>query len=324
MSQDSTRKNPEEIELGEVLHKIKSLFKSILIEIIKAFRFLYKHKFILVALFIIGYVGGYFLNSIKEKKYVNEVLVKPNYKSTEYLYSKVDAVDNKLSSNDSIYLKNIFGDNFNLVSSIEVEPVLDIYDLVSQSEDHKQTFQMLFKEEGNLEFLEKPVNIRNYPVHKIKVIVKGKENHQQLTNKFLAFVSQNEYYENLKELLFADLQKQLKENAQMRQQIDSIVENSQSENSPKITTSEISFNGAQSLHELLIHKKRLLADDVKVLKSIATEDEVLKIIDASYQISDKEYNRSYKLLSVVLVLLYCLIFFFRYLSRKALKFTRNN
>lgn len=324
MSENSVRKNSDEIELGEVLGKIRSLFKSVLIEIIKVFKFLYKHKFILIGLFIIGYVGGHFLNASKEKKYVNEVLVKPNYKSAEYLYSKVDAVDDKLSSEDSIYLKSIFGDNYKLVSSLEVEPVLDIYDLVSQSEEHKQTFQMLFKEEGNLEFLEKPANVRNYPIHKVKVIVKGKENHQQLTNKFLAFVSQNEYYENLKELLFTDLQKQLKENEQMRQQIDSIVENSQSENLPKITTSEISFNGAQSLHELLIHKKRLLADDVKVLKSIATEDEVLKIIDASYQISDKEYNRSYKLLAVVLVLLYCLIFFFRYLSRKALEFTQNN
>lgn len=324
MSENSVRKNSDEIELGEVLGKIKSLFKSVLIEIIKVFKFLYKHKFILIGLFIIGYVGGHFLNAIKEKKYVNEVLVKPNYKSTEYLYSKVDAVDDKLSSEDSIYLKSIFGDNYKQVSSLEVEPVLDIYDLVSQSEEHKETFQMLFKEQGDLEFLENPINIRNYPVHKIKVIVKGKENHQQLTDNFLKFVSQNSYYDGQRQLTIDNFYKQLEENELMRQQIDSIVKKSQSMNSPKITTSEISFTSAQNLQELLNFKKRLLDYDNNIMHRMSTDDEVLKVIDASYQISDKEYNRSYKLLAVVLVLLYCLIFFFRYLSRKALKFTQNN
>ncbi|MFN2260575.1 MAG: hypothetical protein ABR595_00725 [Psychroflexus sp.] len=324
MSQDSANKNSDEIELGEVLRKIKSLVKSVLIEIIKIFRFLYKHKFILVALFIIGYVGGYFLNESKEKKYVNEVLVKPNYKSAEYLYSKVEAIDNKLSSNDSIYLKSIFGDNYKQVSSIEVEPVLDIYDLVSQSDEHKETFQMLFKEQGNIEFLEEPVNVRNYPVHKLRVIVKGKENHQVLTEQFLKFVSQNPFYERQKEFIITDLQNQLKENAFMRQQVDSIVAKSQSENSPNITTSEISFSGSQSLHELLVQKKRLLINDAEIKETLTTEDEVINIIDASFKISDKEYNRSYKLLAVVLVLLYCLIFFFRYLSKQALRFTKSN
>ncbi len=49
---------------------------------------------------------------MKLRAYNNEVIVIPNFESVDYLYDKVEDSIQKIASNDTIYLKKIFGDQF--------------------------------------------------------------------------------------------------------------------------------------------------------------------------------------------------------------------
>jgi len=108
MSEQTSQNASDEIDLGVVFEKIKSFFKSILIGIIQIFQFFWKHKFVLAGLLVIGVGIQYYLKSTSESTFLNQFLVRTNYGSTEYVYSKVNSINSKLETGDSLYNKDIF------------------------------------------------------------------------------------------------------------------------------------------------------------------------------------------------------------------------
>ena len=122
----------EEVDLSVVLKGIRNFLKQILLSIFSVFHFFNKHKFVLIGLIVLGGILGYFYEKNTPKTYTNDMLVSPNFGSSDYLYSKIEALNKKVSIGDSLFLKEVFGDHQNKVKSIEIKPVIDIYNFVSQ------------------------------------------------------------------------------------------------------------------------------------------------------------------------------------------------
>jgi hypothetical protein len=152
MSEQTSQNASDEIDLGVVFEKIKSFFKSILIGIIQIFQFFWKHKVRLIILLIISISLQYVLYTQSEKVYTNEYLLRTNFDSTEYLYNKVNSLNTKLESEDTVFLKQVFGIHYNKVNELEVVPVIDVYNLVDKSENNKEIFELLLDEYGDISF----------------------------------------------------------------------------------------------------------------------------------------------------------------------------
>jgi hypothetical protein len=320
MSEQTSQNASDEIDLGVVFEKIKSFFKSILIGIIQIFQFFWKHKLRLIILLAIGLgLQFLFLNQI-EKIYSNEYLVRTNYGSTEYLYSKVNSINSKLETGDSLYNKDIFGEHYDRVKEVVVVPIIDVYGLVNKSEQNKEAFELLLDEFGDISFLSDGININEYTTHKIKIYIEGQAYNEKISNRLYDHLASNSYYNELKLSTLESYKDQLEQNKTIRIQIDSIVKNQKGNTLPKLDNNAINFSGSQDLNELLNQKQELLVKDLTLRNRLSSDNQVLKIIDSSFGVFSQERNQSYFIIPSIFLGIYFLFFFFRYLSRRILSF----
>ena len=316
MSEQTSQNTSDEIDLGVVFEKIKSFFKSILIGIIQIFQFFWNHKIRLIILLVIGLGLQYFSSTQIDKLYVNEYLVKTNYNSTEYLYSKVKSINAKLKSDDSLYLKKVFGSEYERVDELEAEPVVDVYTLVNRSEENREIFELLLDEYGDMSFLKEEININEYPTHKIKIYIKGLEDNESISTQAFNFLSNNSYFNELKETALKSYKVRLAENKVIRAQIDSIIREQKDNAVPKLDNNAISFTGSQDLQELLSQKKDLLDDDLTLRNQLSTNSEILKTIDSTFGVLSKDRNLSPITIPLSIVGIYILFFFFKYSKKR--------
>ena len=97
----------EEVDLGYLFKSIGGFFKKILRTLFLILDFFKKYFIIIIILLIIGFAYGYYKDYNAIKTYDNEVIVIPNFESVDYLYDKVEAINKKIASGDTIYLQNV-------------------------------------------------------------------------------------------------------------------------------------------------------------------------------------------------------------------------
>jgi hypothetical protein len=148
------------------------------------------------------------------------------------------------------------------------------------------------------------------------LIIEGKEDNEKITSQFFEFLSVNPFYENQKNLVIQQVKKELEENKFILKQIDTVITSVQSNPTPSVSSQGISFTGSQEVFELLNRKQIIFNNNILLLEKIALEDEVIKLIDYNTAMLDRSYNFSYRIVPVLFVLGYCLIFFLLYLRRK--------
>jgi hypothetical protein len=319
MSEHTTKPSSvdDDIDLNEVIKAIGDFFKKIVLGILSIFKFYYKHKFILLGLIVFGAILGYFYEQNAEKTYTNDLLVTPNFESSDYLYTKIEVLENKLFQDDTIFLKDIFGKDYEDVSSIEIKPVIDIYNFVSRKDTYQDLFQLLFEEEGNIEFIEDPINSRNFKFHHIYFEVQGEDSHEILTDSLQKYLNDNVYFKQLSLLNIENLNTQLKENRSMIKQIDSLVSYAKKDKFLEIGTTGLNFSDNAGLNNLLSTKKELVKQEKDIQANLVNQETTIKVVDINYKFLNSEdfFNKNkVKLFPLLLLIVYSFIFLIRYIS----------
>ncbi len=313
----------DEIDLSVVFGEIKRLFISFLKAFLSIFFFLYKHKFVLLILLVVGIVAGYFWDKNTDGNYKTDLTLVTYYDSTDYLYNKIDALEKKIKQEDSVYLKKVFGANYVLVKEVKIKPILDIYKFISQSKIDKEIFELLIDDQDAEDFIENPINSMNYPFHRVKLIIKGENHHESITSQFLSFLNANDYYNTTKEIFLENNKDQLKQNRDVMNQIDKIIESVVKEQNSSKENLKVSINENQVIDNLLAKKKGLLINDGLLKTQIEKQQEIISIVDSNYTIDYKEKvtekDKKY-LLPIFLISLYLLTFLFKYIISKSKKF----
>lgn len=309
----------EEVDLSVVLKGIRNFLKQILLSIFSVFHFFNKHKFVLIGLIVLGGILGYFYEKNTPKTYTNDMLVSPNFGSSDYLYSKIEALNKKVSIGDSLFLKEVFGDHQNKVKSIEIKPVIDIYNFVSRNETNQSLFELLFEEEESIDFIENPINSKNFKFHRIYIEVKGEKFHEDLSNALIDYINNNDYFNNLKSLSLESFDHQLDQNQIMIKQIDSILLNAQVSKSLALDSQAMLFSDNSGLNNLISQKQNLISKQQYLKQNMLTQTNVIKLVDINYKILDTEdflKKDKMKLFPLIFVVLYSLIFLMRYFFKK--------
>ncbi|TKS57071.1 hypothetical protein [Mesohalobacter halotolerans] len=313
--------NENEVDLGLVFGEIKRLLFYFLKTILSVFIFIYKHKFILLFLLLAGVISGYFWDKSSKGNYETDLTLDTYYNSTDYLYNKIQAIETKIKQEDSLYLQQVFGNQYDLVKNVKIEPILDIYSFIAQSESNKEIFELLLDEQDDVDkFLEKPLNSYNYPLHRVKLIIKGNNHHKLISDKFISYINDNKYFNSIKEILLENYEQQLVQNNQILNQIDRIIDSVGKGKNSSIQKLMVSINENQILDDLLQRKKNLLTNDATLKTQIENQQEIIKIADANYTLekNDKITDKDKKfLLPLFLIGFYMLIYFLKHLISKA-------
>ena len=266
MSQNTNNSDNQEIDLSLVLNKIGGFFDGISFSIFKHILFLKRNLIILVVLVVTGSGIGFYLDTTI-KSYDSEIIVRPNFGSTDYLYSKIDLLESKIKEKDTLFLKSIGIDKPKSLILIEIEPVVDIYTFVNNGYDksiaqNSPNFELvkLLAEDGDIKkIINDKVTSKNYSSHKILIRTKGFVLDSRVIVPILNYLNQNEYFETLRKTQIQNITIKMIKNEEIINQINGLLnEFSTATKSNQKSDKLVYYNENTQLNEIIKTKDNLL------------------------------------------------------------------
>jgi hypothetical protein len=255
----------QEIDLSVVSRGIEKFFQNLNTVIFRAIQFVVKQIVILGILFIIGICLGLYLD-IQNKVYSNQIIVQPNFESTDYLYAKIDLIQFKIKERDSVFLKSIGIENPKMISNIEIKPIVDIYKFVNDNngniQERKFDLLKLMAEDGDInKIVEDKITSKNYRFHTIVFETKGKTNAQKTVIPLLNYLNQNQFFLESQKIYINNVKLKMQANDVIISQIDVIL-NSFANNLNQASKNDklVYYNENTQLNDLINTKENLIRE----------------------------------------------------------------
>lgn len=280
MSTTSQNKfDDQEIDLSAVLQKKIKSIAIILFDIILFFK---KYFIVIIGLIIIGVSISYFLDKYSKQIYKNEVIVIPNYDSSDYLYNTIQNINSKINLVDSQFFNTIGLTEYNRLKKIKIEPITDIYNFLSDKKKY-DIFKILTEGKDVNKVIRDSITSKKNKYYKINIYLSDKDDKGVVIDKILKYLNKNEYYNDYKTINIAYIKNKIEKNNQMIAQIDAILNMYSNSTKNEISNNNqfILLNKESSLDKLFESKEKLI-EDIKILE--------LDLIDGKKLINDISIN----------------------------------
>lgn len=261
-------KNPKnaEIDLLTIFGRIGDFFEWINTLLFRMIHFFVKNAIIVIVLLVLGAGIGLFLEKVSSR-FEQKIIVAPNFKSTDYLYSKIDFLASKIALKDTLFLKSIGIQKPSGMVSITVEPVIDVYNLMNSDGKNMELLQLM-AQNGDLKSIVKETTTnKNYALHTIILNTVGVVSAQNTVEPLLKYLNTSPYYDVYNRINSKNIQNSIKSKEATILQIDGILNQ---------------FSAAYGKHpnneKLVYYNENLNLDGViKTKDSISAEIGTLKI-----------------------------------------------
>lgn len=320
MTDQNKKSVNEEIELSVFFQGFRNFCVNILKLLFQALSFYKKYAIVVLILLIGGGVGGYFMNQSFQKNYKNEIIVIPNYGSTEYLYGTIEMLNSKIKNRDVAFFEKIKLVGYDQLKEISIEPVKDVYALVKQEKNNIDVFKLL-AEKGDLAKITSDLNTsQHFKFHKISLYRKGSSIGDNGISVLLDYLNQNTYYDEYGKVVVENIKKKLVKNNEMIAQIDSLLNTFGNKASSK--EQGININQNSQLNDLVLTKEGLFADNKKLELDLIDSGKTIKDVSIINDIIEDRFIAS-KIVSLPLLLLalfsgfFLLKYIYNYLKRTA-------
>lgn len=312
---DQTKKNAtDEIELSVFFQGIKLFFINCLKLVFQALSFFKKYIIIVLILLIGGVIGGYFMDSAFIKNYKNEIIVIPNFESTEYLYDEIEMLNSKIKNKDAAFFEQIKFPEYQTIREIKVEPITDVYNLVKREKTNLDVFKLL-AEKGDLpKVLADPTSSRYFKFHKISIYEKGSSSGNMGINFLLDYLNKNSFYAAYGKVSVENTKKKLIRNNEIIHQIDTLVGAFSRTGATPNREQLININQNSQLNDLIITKEALISDNKKLELDLVENGKTIQEISIINDIiEDKIFTSKMVSLPLLLLALFSAVFFLRYI-----------
>jgi len=308
----------EEIDLGYLIKQTGVILKKIVKYFFVIIYFFLKFKFALLGIIIAGILYGYYKDENSLKTYESQILVIPNFESVDYMYDKAEALNIKVKLKDTVFLKELFGTKSIYFRSLEIEPIVDIYNFVSKSRENIDVFRILSHNQDMKDYVEDMSNSKYYKYHRMKFTIVGKDNSEYIVDKVLDYLNDNSHFDEYREVSVENTKMLLDENIKMITQVDSIISASTAFAANNKSSQSVFINNNSQLNSLLTTKQELLDNRLKILFKSKDETAIVKIVSASYNlVGEKRFIISNKIkYPVLFVFAFSMVFFVRFLFKK--------
>lgn len=271
--------NNQEIDIMLFFNKVIRLIAITLFNILS---FLKKYYLVIIILLVIGYTASYFLKKNITHIYRNEVIVIPNFDSSDYLYSMIENINSKIKVRDSTYFNNMRITNYNKLKRLEIQPIIDIYSFLSKQKENYDIFKIL-ADNKNINNLVKDYTInKKYKYYKINIYLYGKEESAAIIQKILAYINENVYYNNYKVVNIAFTENKIEQNNQMITQIDNLLK-AQS-NLEKNNSQLFVLENHTNLNNLFETKEKLIKDINTLKLNLIAQQKIINDIVINHDI----------------------------------------
>ena len=305
----------QEIDIFDLSKTIGNFFNRINALIFRSIQFFIRNWIIILVLIVLGFGLGWFLDSNK-KTFQNEVIVTPNFGSVDYLYSKIDLIESKIVSGDTVFLKKVVGiSNPKAIKKIEIKPIADVYKFI---EDKEQNFELikLMAEVGEVKkVLEDNITSKNYTFHTISFVSNKEVNDKEIVAPLMQYLNSSQYFSALQKIGYKNLEQQIVKNDTIIAQIDDVLNGfSNTVKNGSKNDKLVYYNENTQLNDLIKTKQTLIVDQGRNRLKLVNYDKAIKEINTTLDINIvKLTNGNFKIL---LPLIFIFLFVFMYLFKK--------
>lgn len=325
MSTNTQNNNNQEIDLSQVSKKIGDFFEGIASKIFRIILFFKRNIVWVGILFVLGVVLGFYLDKTT-KVYKNQMIVQPNFGSTDYMYSKIELLNSKIEDNDTIFLKNVLGvkDTKKLLK-IEVEPITDVYKFI---DDNDKNFELikLMAEDGEIKkILSDNLTSKNYPYHLISFSTLNETNYEKTINPILEFLNKSDYFSSVQKEYVNNVKVKIIENDSIISQINGFLDAfKKTVNGSQKSNNLVYYNENSQLNDVIKTKEALIGEQGTLRLQLLSLDKIVKSNSEVLNIKNTEsINGKMKLvLPILFIFIFVLVGYFKSFYKKQM--TKHN
>lgn len=294
----SENQKNEEIDLGQVLSKIGDKFNRLQGRLYDLILLVFKFKFLVLSLLVVGFVVGYILDGKSVDLKRTEVVVIPNYDSSDFLYRNIENISSLLSKKREEELLQIFGTQHTLIKGIEINPIYDLRLLIRSTE-----LMDILKEsvkDNRLGWIQEEFEkgrIQKY--HSIEIITDEEADAVEIANNLVSFLNSNEFYKQIRLISLENVNFQLEEFDRTLVQIDSVISATTSKKISSIPSSQGFFlNDNSHISSLIEYKSVILEEKFEKLRRYEQKDDVIHLVsvDTNTELKVRRLTSNLKLI----------------------------
>lgn len=311
----------QEIDLLQISKKIGGFFESLKTSIFNGIQFFVRNWIMVLVLVVTGFSIGWYLDFSK-KIYDNRIIVTPNFGSVDYLYSKIDLLQAKIASGDTVFLKNVVGiSDPKAIREIEIKPVADVYKFI---EDKEQNFELikLMAEVGEVKkVLEDNITSKNYTFHTISFVSNKTIDEKDVVTPLLKYLNSSVYFSKLQKIGYKNLEKQITQNDTIIAQINAVLDGfSSTRKNTSRNDKLVYYNENTQLDDIIKTKQYLINEQGNNKLKLIRFDKTVKDVNSTLNINSiKKISSINKFtLPVVFILIFIFIHLFSKFYRKEL------
>lgn len=304
----STNSQDQEIDLGQVFKKIGDFYQLILDKIFDFILFLKKNIIVIIVLFILGAGLGYYLDK-DSKIYDHEIIVLPNFGSTDYLYSKVNLLESKRKEKDTSFLNKLGFIDKNDFKKIEIEPIIDVYQFIDSKESNFGLIKLM-AEDGDLQkIIKDDVTSKNYPFHVIKIKTASIITSDKIKTSILKYLNNSDYFKVIQNQSIENLKSKIVTNDETVIQIDNLLNDfAKTSSSNQKSDKLVYYNENNQLNDIIKTKEELIKEQGYNRINLVNSDKIIKDINIS--INSRNTDGLSGKMKLILPFLFILIFLF--------------
>ena len=322
----------DEIDLGQLFQMIKRGFERLFEAFLRLFLYLKKNALVLIGLAFLGAAIGFGLNQIFTKAMKTEVIVKPNLESKNYLYNVVDEIQANLRAKDTSLL-NLLGASKEQLKgfNLDINP-LEEKEGNKNMEDQMKYLETLQTLQGTgivKEVIQDEVLNNSSLSHRITFNYSDKINGQTYAKKLLKYINDNPYFRELVQVHRENAEQRIAQNNAILQQLNELIFNysknlAKKENNSQEGTIVLSDGEETDIRGLFELKNSLIRDIEQKKLELKQQVDPIRIINFGkpQRVQKAFFGRSIVLIPTVLIGMFFLWSFLRYLNKKALEMNK--
>ncbi|WP_343618382.1 hypothetical protein [Flavobacterium sp.] len=267
----------QEIDIFQISKSIGNFFDRMNTKIFRAIQFFIRNWIILAVLVVLGFGIGWLIDS-KSKSYENEIIVTPNFGSIDYLYSKIDLVQSKILSGDTIFLKQIVGINKpENLQKIEIKPISDVYNFIKNKPENFELIKLLAEDSDINKVIEQNTTSKNYAFQKIFILTDEKISEDGTVKPLMDYLNDSDYYRKLQKEVCNNAKTKIIQNDSIIKQIDGVLKNFSNSDKYSSKGDKLLYNNENAqLNDMIKTKDYLLVDQGTHKLELIGFDKIIK------------------------------------------------
>lgn len=295
----------QEIDLMQIFQKTGKLFDWINTFLFNCIQFFVKKAIVILILLVIGVGLGFYLD-VTKKTYDHQIIVTPNFGSTDYLYSKINLIESKIKEGDTIFIKEVLGvKKPKEILKIEIKPITDVYKFIENKTENFELIKLMAEGGDIKKILEENLTSKNYTLHTITFKTKNQTDNTRTVQPILNYLNETDYYKKIQKETVNNIQVKMIQNDTIISQINGVLNGfSNMVNGAQKSDKLVYYNENTQLNDVIKTKETLINEQGIHRVELVGLDKIIKEKSATLNIENtNSVNGKLKLVLPILFLL---------------------